>query len=180
MRFWSLIPLLLVVSACSRGPFAPSDLTMEQVGGQYHICALEFVPDGEFPPPLDIRAAEIDLEADQAPRLFVSRQMPQFELTYTPTDDDLPRRLGREYELRRSTVTLNFESTPRELGRLLLPASLELDFTPGTRTLRISEAHSRHSVRRSDYERMSGEGHPNVADPITGRLSGTFQVGGCD
>ncbi len=171
---------LAVLPACGGdGGSGSASLTPDQVGAVYQVCSLVFTPEGGSPPPLDIRAAAMEMPAGDPPVLRVGRTVNSFELEYTRKGDILKPRFTGTYSAASDRIALNFASSGSVNDALLLPARLELSFRQSPQALEVSTYHVNHSVSRGDYERLAGQGYPNARDNIVGTLTGRFAVGGC-
>lgn len=185
-RFRSLVAVAMLATAaaaCGGGGTGATLLTPDQVGGIYRICSLTFLPAGPNRPVLDLRAAVMDTVQRPGlpmPQVRLSSQRYEFVLEFVPPDDFVERRFNHSYRTGPRTVALDFPDPAEAMATLLLPASLELEFSEGPRTLRITDTYAEHRVPRADYQRLTGIVDPNLADPVVGRLSGAFRTGGCD
>ncbi len=162
LAVFSLLPL---AAACGRDGTGPVTLTPEQVSGDYRICSLAFSPEGSAPPAVDIHAA---LETD-ASRLEILQNR-QFGFVYKqPT---LPTRtVTGSYITGTTDMRLDLPAT-QEARALLLPSQIFLDFNAQTRHLTVSQAQGVYTVRKADYEALTGRSEPNITDDIRGRLTG--------
>lgn len=188
MRFLSTAALALasvvVLAACGDGGGpGPDRLSKEEVGGVYQICSLVFTPEGGSPPPLDVRAATMELSAAGAVQtLTLGRTVQDFALEYTRRGDVLTRRFDGSYTTGTDRVFLNFDTGSAVADALLLPDPLTVRFVDGAagRRLEIDVPAGTHSVRRADFERLAGQSFPNARDNIVGTLTGRFAAGTCD
>ena len=175
------LPLLALAACDGDGGSGFDRLSPQEVGAVYQICSLVFTPEGGSPPPLDIRAAAMELQAGGAVReLTLGRTVSDFSLEYTRRNDVLKRRFDGRYDTGRSSVTLDFTGEAAIADALLLPGRLELAFQASPQSLEVSSVHTFHTVRRADYERLAGQSYPNARDQIVGSLTGRFSAGSCN
>ncbi|CAN5646369.1 hypothetical protein BH23GEM8_BH23GEM8_13650 [soil metagenome] len=173
----------LAAAACGGAvPVGPVLLTQDEVGGVYAACSMEFRPTGLASVDLLLAATEQNPAPPlPVPNLKLSRQVPSFELEYTPRGDVLPVRLTGTYVLGASTVRLEFAASPSALeSALLLTNSVPLSFSREPTELTI--ASPRYSVARQEYGRLAGLSQDemrNLQDRIEGTLTGRFARGPC-
>lgn len=179
-RLLAVAPLFALAACGNDGGTGPERLTPEEVGGVYQICSLTFAPEGGSPPVLDVRAATMEMGAGAVRELTVGQTVREFSLEYTRRGDVLKRRFEGSYSTGSDRITLDFAGPVPVADALLLPQRLELEFRDSPRRLEISGSHARHSVRRADFERLSGQSYPNARDQIVGTLSGRFSTAGCN
>jgi hypothetical protein len=171
------------VSACGGGGTGAVVLTPEQVGGIYQICSLVFQPAGPGRPPLDLRAAVMDTTPRPGlpqPQVRLSSTRYEFVLEFVPPGDFVERRFNHTFRTGPRTVALDFPNPVEAMSALLLPPSLELEYTENPRSLRVTDVFREHRVPRADYQRLAGIQDPNLADPVIGSLTGVFRSGGCN
>lgn len=164
LAVFSLLPL---AAACGGDGTGAAGLSPEQVAGDYRVCSLAFSPEGSAPPAVDIRAA-----LDTAATRLEILQSRQFGLVYKqPT---LPTRtVTGAYVTGQTDMRLDLPAT-QEARALLLPDRLFLDVNTQTRNLTVSEAQASYTVRKADYEALTGRSEPNITNDIRGRLTGRF------
>ena len=178
LRTLALLPLLGLATACgdSTGP----RLTAEEVAGAYNVCSLTFTPEGGTLPAVNIREAAFELTNTSVtpPRLAVNSDR-TFTLEYTDRGQFSTRIREGTWTAGRQSIQASFANPQVVQSALLLPARLDLNYTPSPRAFEVAPSQAVYTVARADYARLRGVEQTNLPATISGSLSGRFVMGGC-
>lgn len=171
--------LLLAGAGCDEkggGPLGPS---AEDVAGIYHVCSLDFDPEGDLLTTVDIIERGFETEDTQVrdPQLQVDASR-DFQLLFTPKGQFVERSMIGRYTPVATRIQLGFTGGTAAAASFLFPPSLELAFQETPKSL-TTAATGVYDVARADYARMAGVSESGLADRIPGRMMAVFQSGGC-
>lgn len=189
---WKPLRLMALTSAvallgagCDDDPTGPPRLTGAEVAGNYAVCTLVFDPGGVLAS-VDIRARAFEPGAAgtalRPPQLAIDNTG-EVRLTFVPRGRNIERFItGNITAFGIDAVALQFDPASEVAPQsLLLPQQLQLDFLRTPPTLRVVQS-APYNVSRDAYADLAGldaQARAQLADPLSGTLTASFQEGGC-
>lgn len=150
------------------------------VAGIYAVCTLQFEPESDALPTVDIRGTAFEVENPEVdpPELRLN-STGELQLQYTPAGEFVEENIRGSFTVVGSEVRITWGTTGSTVNpsALLLPATVNLSYSESPRSLAL-DAGPLYNVPRTDYARLADISESGLAEQIPGRVVARFSAAG--